>query len=157
MSRLTSSILAFIVGAIVTVALGFFMLPSLMLKEVQSPLAFEETIERVEANAKEMGWKVPKKWKANFQANFKKVVGVDIGPNKLLKMCEPQAAVDILKHDRYKILSVMMPCTVAVYEKSDGKTYISLMNMQFLGWVFGGEVAKAIDKVAPQMEKMIAL
>lgn len=33
-----------------------------MLIEVPSPLGFEETLERLEANAKDLLWKVPKKW-----------------------------------------------------------------------------------------------
>ncbi|MEE9446644.1 MAG: DUF302 domain-containing protein, partial [Arenicellales bacterium] len=112
---MTRSIISFIIGAIVATVIGFMMLPSLMINETMSPLPFDETVTKIEANAKALGWKVPKKWKANFQANFKKVVGVDIGPTKLLKICEPQAAVDILKHDRYKHLAVMMPCTIAIY------------------------------------------
>lgn len=157
MSRLLTILVAFVIGALAAAFIGFTMLPGLMINETLSPLPFDETVEKIEANAKELGWKVPDKWKANFQANFKKVVGVDIGPSKVLKMCEPQAAVDILKHDKFKNLAVMMPCTIAIYEKSDGKTYISTMNMGMLGKMFGGEVAKAIDRVGPQMQEMIQL
>ncbi len=157
MSRVIAILVAFLVGVATTTIVAFLMFPNMMIKEIQSPLPFEETLTQIEANAKELGWKVPNKWKANFQANFKKVVGFDIGPSKALKMCEPQAAVDILKHDRYKRLSVMMPCGVAVYMKNDGKTYISVMNMRLLGFIYGGEVAAAIDRVAPQVDKMLQL
>lgn len=157
MSRLFSSLITFILGAVVALAIGFKVLPGMMIDETLSPLSFDETVEKLEVNAKELGWKVPNKWKANFQANFKKVVGVDIGPTKLLKICEPQAAVDILKHDRYKFLVVMMPCTIAVYEKSDGKVYIGTMNMRLMGMMFGGEVNKVIKRIAPDMDQMIKL
>lgn len=157
MSRLLTAILSFIVGAIAASLIGFMLLPGLMINETLSPLPFEETLEKIESNAKEIGWKVPKSWKVNFQANFMKLLKVDIGPTKLLKMCEPQAAVDILKHDRYKKLAVMMPCTVAVYQKSDGKVYIGTMNMGLLGYMFGGEVNKAIQRIAPEMDQMIDL
>lgn len=157
MSRLLSFLVPFVLGAIITAVVGFKMLPGLMISETLSPLPFEETLAKIESNAKEAGWKVPKQWKVNFQANFKKLEGVDIGPLKLLKMCEVPAAISILKHDKYKSLSVMMPCTVAVYQKSDGKVYIGTMNMGLLGKIFGGEVAKAIDRIAPQMDSMIAL
>ena len=39
-----------------------------MLIEVPSPLGFEETLERLEVNAKAAGWKVPQKWKVDFPA-----------------------------------------------------------------------------------------
>lgn len=157
MSRLFSTLITLFIGAALALFIGFKVLPGMMINETLSPLSFDETVEKIEANAKELGWKVPKKWKANFQANFIKVLDFDIGPTKLIKMCEPQAAVDILKHDRYKSLAVMMPCTVAVYEKSDGKVYIGTMNMRLLGMMFGGEVNKVIKRIAPQMDQMINL
>lgn len=155
--RIITILLSMLVGAAIAFFVGMKMLPGMMLNETASPLGFDETLAKIEENAKAAGWKVPEKWKANFQANFKKVVGTDIGPMKLLKMCEPQAAVDILKHDKNKSLSVMMPCTIAVYQKSDGKTYIGSMNMDMLGKMFGAEVAEAVDKVGPQMAGMIKL
>lgn len=157
MSKTLSIIISFAAGAILIAAIGFYSLPGLMIKEIPSPYAFEETLVKITANAKEMGWKVPKKWNVNFQKNLLKVVKVDIGPNKLIKMCEPQAAADILIHDELKRLAVMMPCTIAVYEKSDGKTYISIMNMNMLGAMFGDVVNNITTKLAPQMEEMVTL
>ncbi|MEE9444724.1 MAG: DUF302 domain-containing protein [Cocleimonas sp.] len=157
MSKLLTILISFILGAIVAAFIGYKSLPSMMIKEVASPYSFEETMDKVKANAKELGWKVPKSWKINFQKNLKKVVKVDIGPNQVIGMCEPQAAADILKHDNLKQLSVMMPCKIAIYEKSDGKTYISIMNMNLLGTAFGDVVNGITTKLAPQMEKMVTL
>lgn len=131
--------------------------PMRLMIEIPSPLGFDETLEKIEANAKAEGWKVPKKWKVNFQANLKKVTGRDIGKNKVLKMCEPEVAADLLEKDELKHLSAMMPCTIAVFEKSDGKTYISMMNMELLGDMYGDTVAEAVAKIAPQMKAMLTL
>ena len=128
-----------------------------MLIERQSPLGFEETLERLEVNAKAQGWKVPSKWKVDFQRNLKNVTGTDIGPNRVLKMCEPEAAAKLLVKDEYKQLTAMMPCTIAVYVKSDGKTYISMMNLEAMGAMYGGDVAEMSDALAPQMEAMLKL
>lgn len=155
MSKLLTILVSFILGAVVTAAVGFYSLPGLMIKEVSSPYGFEETIEKVKSNAKGLGWKVPKSWKINFQKNLQKVVKVDIGPNQVIGMCEPQAAADILIHDNLKQLAVMMPCKIAVYQKSDGKTYISIMNMDLLGTAFGDVVKGITTELAPQMEKMV--
>ena len=130
---------------------------SQMLIEVESPLGFDETLVKLEENAKYQGWKVPKKWKINFQNNLKKVTGVDIGKNQVLKMCEPEAAAKMLVHDEYKLLTTMMPCTISVYEKSNGKTYISLMNMEMLGMIYGGVIAEIAAELAPQMMEMVKL
>lgn len=157
MSKLLTILISFILGAVVAAALGFYSLPGFMIKEVQSPYGFEETMEKVKTNAKGLGWKVPKSWNINFQKNLQKVVKVDIGPNQVIGMCEPQAAADILKHDNLKQLAVMMPCKVAVYQKSDGKTYISIMNMNLLGTAFGDVVKGITTNLAPQMTKMVTL
>ncbi|MCK5665873.1 MAG: DUF302 domain-containing protein, partial [Thiotrichaceae bacterium] len=157
MSKLLTILISFILGAVVASAIGFYSLPGFMIKEIPSPYGFEETMVKVKANAKGLGWKVPKSWKINFQKNLQKTVKVDIGPNQVMGMCEPQAAADILKHDQLKQLAVMMPCKIAVYEKSDGKTYISIMNMNLLGTAFGDTVKGITTKLAPQMEKMVTL
>jgi len=157
MAKLFTALISFIAGAVVIAVIGVNALPDMMIKEVPSPYSFEETLEKIEANAKAEGWKVPKTWKVNFQRNLLKVVKVDIGPNKLLKMCEPQAAADILIHDELKRLSVMMPCTIGVYEKSDGKTYITIMNMKILGLLFGDVVKEITTELAPQMDRMVTL
>lgn len=126
-----------------------------MLIEVESPLGFEETLQRISDNAKYLGWKVPSKWTVDFQSNMLKTTDVDIGPNRVLKMCEPFAAVELLKQDRYKMLAAMMPCTIAVYEKSDGKTYVAMMNLDLMGKMYGGDVAKMAKELAPQMDEML--
>jgi len=128
-----------------------------MLVERQSPLGFEETLERIEENARELGWKVPQKWKVDFQRNFKKITDTDIGPSRVLKMCEPFAAAKLLVKDEYKQLAAMMPCTIAVYEKSDGKTYIAMMNLDLMGEMYGGDVREMAAELAPQMEQMLQL
>lgn len=126
-----------------------------MLVEVPSPLSFEATLERLEENAKGLGWKVPEKWKVDFQKNMLKVTDTDIGPNRVLKMCEPFAAVKLLVKDEYKMLTAMMPCTIAVYEKSDGKTYVAMMNLDAMGQMYGGDVLVMTKELAPQMAQML--
>lgn len=128
-----------------------------MLIEVPSPFGFEETLAKLEANAKAQGWKVPEKWKVDFQKNLGNVTDVDIGPNQVIKMCEPFAAAKLLVKDEYKQLTAMMPCTIAVYVKSDGKTYISMMNLDLMGKMYGGDVAVMAEELAPQMAEMLKL
>ena len=166
MKIFVSLIVGLVLGAIIVI--GSLQLPAVqqeigkslgsqMLIEVESPLGFDETLIKLEENAKYAGWKVPSKWKINFQNNLQKVTGVDIGKNQVLKMCQPEAAARILVHDEYKLLTTMMPCTISVYEKSNGKTYISVMNMEMLGMIYGGVIAEIAAELAPQMMEMIKL
>jgi len=128
-----------------------------MIIEKASPLSFEDTIARIKSNAKSLGWKVPKSWKKDFQKNLKKVTKEDVGRNLVFSMCEPWEAVKLLKYDQYKKFFAMMPCSFAVYEKSDGKVYASAMNIQMMGQMYKGEkpIEDLVNKLGPQMIKMM--
>lgn len=130
-----------------------------MVLEIASPLGFDETLDKLLANAKAIGWKTPKKWRKNFQVNLRHVTKVDIGPSKVIEICEPFAAVDLLKHDKYKRFLSMMPCTIAIYEKSDGKVYLSMMNIRAFAGAYPGspEIQKMVTELAPQMEQMLQM
>jgi len=130
-----------------------------MVIEKASPLGFDETIEKLKANAKELGWKVPSKWNKNFQKNLMHVTDIDVGRNLVIEMCEPFAAVELLVHDQYKKFLSMMPCSVAVYEKSDGKVYLSMMNIQLMGQMYKGqkEIDTLVKTLGPQMEQMLIM
>jgi uncharacterized protein (DUF302 family) len=76
----------------------------------------------------------------------------------LINLCSPDYAYDILKEDDNKIVSVFMPCTISVYEKSDGKAYIGAMNAGLLGTMFGGTVAEIMgEKVAAEQKTFVSL
>lgn len=154
-----NSLVVFLVALVIGIGATLFVLrlnlSTLLVTEVPSPLGFDETLAHIESRARELGWKVPKKWKANFHKNFKKIVGKDIGPMRLLKMCEPKIAADLLEADKNKYLSVMMPCTFAVYQKSDGNVYIAMMNLKLVGLALGGDVIPAMNAAWPDMLKMV--
>ena len=38
----------------------------------------------------------------------------------------------------------MMPCTISVYEKAGGNTYVATMSMKLMGKMFGGLVAEVM-------------
>ncbi len=151
---------AFIVALVIGVAGTLFIIKSqaknLLVTEIESPLGFQETIDHLKAKAKSLGWKVPSKWEANFQNNFQKLVGIDVGPVVAIKMCQVDVAANLLKNDDNKYLTTMMPCTFAIYEKSNGKTYISMMNLEMVGNLIGGDVAVAMKKVMPDMKQMVS-
>jgi uncharacterized protein (DUF302 family) len=128
-----------------------------LMVEKSSPLGFDETLEKLIENGKYLGWKLPKSWRKDFQKNLMKVTDEDIGKGQVVEMCEPYAAVKLLKHDKYKKFLSMMPCSVAVYEKSDGKVYLSMMNIQMMGQMYQGEkeIEALVNELGPQMEKML--
>ena len=65
-------------------------------------------------------------------------------PAASLKICQPDYAEQVLNDDDARFLSVMMPCSIAVYQKSDGKTYVSTINASLMGKLFGGTAAEVM-------------
>ena len=153
--NIRSLLTGFVAGAISLSVVGWLMMPGLMLKEHQSPFGVEETVEKIKQNAVTDGWVVSGVTPLND--SVKKHGGGDLPPVMLINLCEAHHAFNILKEDKNKIVSVMMPCTISVYQKTDGKTYIGTMNAGLLGKMFGGTVAKVMGgKVAEQQQKFIS-
>lgn len=140
--KTSSVIIGALFGVILTAILGWVIMPSFMCSETQSPYSVEETSERLKQSALASGWVVPSI--SPLHESIKKHGGGDLRPVHLIDLCQANHAYDILKDDENKFVSVMMPCTVAVYQKSDGKTYISAMNAGLLGQMFGGEIARVM-------------
>ncbi|MEA3282854.1 MAG: DUF302 domain-containing protein [Euryarchaeota archaeon] len=61
----------------------------------------------------------------------------------------------LLMEDDAKYVAVMMPCSVAIYEKSDGNTYVASMNVGMRGKVFGGAVDQTMSKVTADDKKIL--
>ena len=70
-------------------------------------------------------------------------------------MCHPNHSSRILEKDAERIVSSMMPCRVSVYEKKDGKTYISRMNSSIVAAGFGGIIEQVMTDSANEVEEII--
>ena len=153
--KISSLLIGFLGGLIFTGILGWLIMPGLMLIEHQSPFGVEETVKRISDNAISEGWVVS--GVTSLHKSVKKHGGGDLLPVKLINLCQANHAYNILKNDDSRIVSVMMPCTISVYQKSDGKTYVGTMNAKLLGTMFGGTVAEVMGgEVAEQQQKFIA-
>ena len=119
---------------------GVFM-PKLMFKEETSHLGYEETIAHIQKKAADAGWKVSALMRLD-QSLAKE--GKEVLPVASLKICQPDYGEKVLLDDDARFVSVMMPCSIAVYEKTDGKTYISTMDSRLMGRMFGGTVAQVM-------------
>lgn len=154
MKRLGNIIIGIVIGVIVVCVAGWVMMPKMMLKEYQSPYGVEETVEKIKENAVAQGWVVGSVVK--MDKSVKKHGGYDLTPLVLVNLCQADHAYKILQNDDTKIVSVMMPCTISVYQKADGKAYIGAMNAGLMGKMFGGVVADVMgDVVAKQQKQFI--
>jgi uncharacterized protein (DUF302 family) len=107
-----------------------------MFKETKAEGDFSSNVAKVEKAVLDHGWKIPHVH--DLQATLKNF-GKDVRSVKVFELCNPDYAYEILSKDEERVISNMMPCRIAVYEKKDGAVYISRMN--------SGTVAKPMSKV----------
>ncbi len=143
----------FVLGVIVVMFVMKMAAPGMMIHEAKSPYDFNTTVDTIIANAKSEGWKVPKTY--DFQKSILDAGSGNIGRVKVIEMCQPEYVSGLLVADDTKYVAVMMPCSVAVYEKSDGETYVASMNIGIMGKVFGGAVDQTMSKVAADDKKIL--
>ena len=126
---------------------------SIMILESKSPYSYEQTIAAIQDNAKEQNWIIPKKY--DFQKSMRKHNQPDCGKVSVFKLCHPEIAGKMLASDQNKFVSVMMPCSVSVYEKGDGNTYVAAMNMEMMSKVMGNEMRPILQRVAREHEAIL--
>lgn len=93
--------------------------------EQLSKFKFEKTVDLLIAEAEKREWKVPAVH--DLQLSLAKS-GKAVKPVKVIEICKPQYSGKMLELNDERIISVMMPCRISVYEKDNGSTYISLIN-----------------------------
>lgn len=154
MNKFLSTIGLMGVGAILMGFAMFSMAPSLMVHEIKSPYGVDETVKRISDNALKQGWVVKKVM--DMQKSTKKGMNKDIPATKVMKLGQGAYAYELTQNDETRFVAAMMPHSIAVYEKSDGSTYISTMNMGLMGSMFGGEVKRVMAKVQKDDDVILA-
>jgi uncharacterized protein (DUF302 family) len=146
--------IGFAAGVALTLAMGWLLMPRLMLREHVSPFGVDETVARISQKAIAAGWVISSV--SALSDSIKKNGGGELPPIRLVNLCQAQYAFRILREDAGKVVSVMMPCTISVYQKADGKTYVGVMNAGLLGTMMGGTVAEVMGgAVAAQQAEFI--
>ncbi|GEM_PF-191150 len=140
------------IGILFTSLMAYKAAPGMMLKEAESQYGFNRSVEVFEQTALNMGWKIPT---VHDMRETMQGFGKEVSNAKVFELCHPEHAYRILRLDDERIVSSMMPCRVAIYEKSDGKTYVSWMNTSMMGNMMGGVIADVMGIASAESEAMI--
>ncbi len=145
----------FIVGVVSVIVLVGTMMSGLMFQEVESPFGMEETAARIQANIqakKDKGWSL-----SGLREPVKplQAIGENALPVLLIEACSTRYSGPILKDDNIRILSILMPCSITVFKKNDGKTYIGLMNAKLMGYMFGSKTAEILSELAADQASFV--
>ncbi len=123
-----------------------------MFIEFESKYNFTETNEKLSESILQNSWKIPAVH--DLQEILKKN-GKEVLPIKTIELCNPNYAFEVLKLDDERNISSLLPCRISVYEKLNGKTYISQMNAAFFAKQIGGKVEFVISHAFGDIEKII--
>jgi uncharacterized protein (DUF302 family) len=154
MKKMTTGIIIGLLAGVLVASLAiFFASPSLMLKENKSKHDFETTLAEIEKSVESLGWKIPHI--NDLQATMHKF-GKDVRQVKLYEICHPEHAYRILSQDDERIVSSLMPCRIAIYEKSDGSVYVSRMNSGLMSKPMNKIIRSTMSVAAAETEQILA-
>lgn len=145
-SKLSVFIVGIITGIVVVVFTIIIFLPSQMFIVNESKFGFEETLNAIEKSAVDNNWSIPHQY--DLQATMKKN-SFDIQPVKVISLCKPEHAYQILSTSNVRMVSALMPCRVAVYEK-EGKTYVSMLNAGLFSRFLGNKVSDVMNAASSE-------
>jgi uncharacterized protein (DUF302 family) len=153
-SRVVPLLVGLVLGALLTGAAVWMVMPSLMLQVHESRFAdVDTTSQELKKAAEAAGWMVPAV--RDMNASMAKQGVQHEGPVRIVELCKAPYAHEVLSDNPE--VSTLMPCAYGVYEGADGKVYISSMNMGLMGRMFGGTIAEVMGgKVAPEEEQILA-
>jgi uncharacterized protein (DUF302 family) len=97
--------------------------------EKVSPFNVPVTVEKLIEAANKKGWQSPAVH--NLQHSLAKS-GENVLPVIVVEICKPEYSGRMLKQDDGRIVSILMPYRISVYEEADGRTYVALLNMSVM-------------------------
>jgi uncharacterized protein (DUF302 family) len=115
--------------------------------EKTSPFDVATTVEKLIEAASIKGWQNPATH--NFEQSLAKS-GKVVRPIQVVEICKPEYSGNMLEKSDERIVSIMMPCRLSVYEKEDGKVYVALLNMAEISIGLPEAAIKAIDEATAE-------
>ncbi len=117
-----------------------------------SRLDFDRTIDSLTAEAERREWSVPAVH--NLQQSLAKS-GKIVRPVKVIEICKPKYSGKMLELSNERIVSVMMPCRISVYEKDDGKIYVALINAGMLAEHMPENIRKVMTEASDETLEIV--
>lgn len=136
-------------GIVLVFVIGTVYLRYNMVQEFQSAGTFEETLKKLRTSVGNVkGWTMePVMCSLPNTADNCRM--------RTFKLCNPQYAKAMLNEQESRKVSSIIPCTFAVYEKQDGKTYIARLNVSLLGFIIGGVPGRIFPQSVDPDQKRI--
>lgn len=150
---LTTAISGLLIGLLMMGLFGFSQNNQTLMIEDPSKYDYETTIDHFEEAVDRAGWSIVNTH--NMQQMMERH-GHHVNSITIFEVCSARYSVKILEQDDERVISPLMPCRVAIYEKSDGKTYISRMDNEAIGQPYGGVIQNVMTTATRDVENILA-
>lgn len=144
----------FLLGAAAAGFAVYKFMPSQMIVTKESMFGMDETVEMIDKQADVNGWAVAKIW--DMTERMEKAGFDDAPAVKVLELCHAENSYNVLKNEEDMFLAAIMPCRMAVYEYSNGRTFISRMNIGLISKMFSPNVKSVMAGVADDDNKILS-
>lgn len=121
-------------------------MPKMMLTVTKSNFDFNETFSRIEDSIIDHDWDIQRIYDIQECMNFYGYEGMK--KVSIFSICKPENVSVILKDDKNKKVTAIMPCRIGVYEDSEGVVHISRLNISLMSKMFGGVIEEVMAEVA---------
>jgi uncharacterized protein (DUF302 family) len=81
--------------------------------------------------------------------------GKSVRQVKVIEICKPLYSIAILEKSDERVASVMMPCRISVYEKADGKIYVSTINIGSMASLMPESIQATMTAAADEMDEIV--
>jgi uncharacterized protein (DUF302 family) len=122
------------------------------ISENPSKFSFEKSVELLMSEAERREWKIP--FVHDLQQSLAKS-GKTVRPVKVIEICKPEYSGQMLELNHERIISVMMPCRISVYEKEDKKTYVALINAGALAKDLPHNIARVMKAASDETFEIV--
>jgi len=141
----------FVVGLVFKVAA-----PTMLFKEIKSSYDFDKTVNLIVQRINhQKGWHVTTV--IDQEKEILENGGLDVGRVKIIKFCNAKLSGEMLRDDSNKYMSVKMPLSISVYEKSNGEVMIGMMNGYIMARLFAGsKVGDIMENVVKDIESVMS-
>lgn len=123
----------------------------MMIIEDEAKYSFEKSYEVFKESTLKAGWKIATIH--DLQATMKKF-GKDVNKAVVFEICHPEHAYKILSKDGERVVTSLMPCRVAFYERN-GKVYLSRLNSGLMGKMMDGVVPEVMNSASVESEAIL--
>jgi len=140
-----------IIGMVLMGIIVWKVMPKLMIFTKKSKLDYDTTLEKLQEEAKKVGWNVPHVY--DMKKSFEKAGATDVERMHVISLGQGKHAYAIVKNDEDKNILAMMPFRLGVFEDKKGDVYFTGANMGIMSKMFGGNVDRVMGGSAKELDE----